>query len=527
MAILYCGGKRLKRAIIAGAESVNAHKNYLNSLNVFPVPDGDTGINMSLTLMATIKEVEKLPSLALKSVAEASAWGSLIGARGNSGVIMAQIFAGFAESIGDSSRLYSKCLARSFKIASDKAYKAVIDPVEGTLLTVVRETAESAIEIAKEEDDIIELLGAMVNRAKISLENTPKLLPALKEAGVIDAGGLGFVYFLEGMLKLIRGESIEEEDILSKAVLASEYKCSWRGCYCTECMIKGDDIPQEKIREKLNLMGDSLLIVGTDKLLRIHIHTDNPNAVFDYVSTFGAVSAKKIDDMRRQHRNIIDGSDKTVSLVVVALGDGIANIFKSLNVEEIVQGGQTMNPPVGDVLRAIENAPGSSVILLPNNGTITSVAHQAANLSSKNVRVVDSKTIPEGVSAVLSFREEDSLEKNIISMQEAINRTKSGEVTFASRDTQYKGMDIVEGDMLGIYNKTIQFVSKSPEETIIGLLERMVSDTDEVITIFYGKEIDAEEIDELANQMEKRFSHKEVEIHFGGQPYSLYIVSVE
>ena len=530
MAILYCDGKRFKRAVTAGADWLNRGKAHLNRLNVFPVPDGDTGTNMSLTLVSTIKEMENLKDLSLKAVAKAAAWGSLMGARGNSGIILAQILVGFSESIGDRSRLYAQDIATSLRIAAEKAYQAVVDPVEGTMLTVVRETAEMASRAAETERDIVKVLEAMLLRAKASLQDTPRLLPMLREAGVVDAGGLGFVYLLEGMSKLIRSEEVERVEVEEAQVQAAPaYNVSydWTNRYCTEFNLEGGEIPQAEIKGKLGQLGDSLLVMESDGLLRVHIHTSDPERLFHCVSSFGSISRIKVDDMMEQHKKLLSTPAKSASIIAVALGDGLREIFISLGADEVIEGGQTMNPNVGEILQAMDQVPSSRVILLPNNRNVLSVAAQAAKLSTKEVGLVPSKSIPEGLSALVAFREDGSFEENVRGMEDASRGTKTGEVVRASRDARTKDMEITEGDILGLFDEEIQIVGKFPKETVIALLGEMVAQEDEIITLFYGGEVNEEEAEALALRLEERFPHKEIEIHRGGQPYSLYILSVE
>jgi DAK2 domain fusion protein YloV len=541
MAILYCDGKRFKQAMIAGADLLNYRKAHLNKLNVFPVPDGDTGTNMSLTLSSAIREVENLQDLSLQAVAKAGAWGALIGARGNSGIILAQIFTGFAEGIGSSPRMYSPDIAVSFQIAAEKAYQAVINPVEGTMLTVIRETADMASKIAERERNIAKLLEVMLEQANISLQNTPHLLPILRQAGVVDAGGLGFVSILEGMLKLIRGEEFKQarmDEGLPAATLAAQagqienlptynIQYDWTNRYCTEFILESDGLSFSEMKRNLAHFGDSLLVVGDNKLLRIHIHTSEPQQLLHYVASFGKVSQIKVDDMKKEHENLLLSSAKSISILSVALGDGLKEIFLSMGADRVIEGGQSMNPSMGEILQVIEQVPSSSVILLPNNSNVLPAANQAAKQSQKEVAVIPSKSIPEGLSALMAFREHISFQENVRCMKDVLSHTKTGEVTRASRNAKYKHIQIKEGDILGIFDKEIQCAGKSPEDTTIALLQRMVEAEDEIITIFYGKDISEEEAEDLKSLVSQRFPDKEIEIHYGGQPYYFYIISVE
>ncbi|MFQ6043440.1 MAG: DAK2 domain-containing protein [Candidatus Poribacteria bacterium] len=538
MAILYCDGKRFKQAMISGADWLNRRKDQLNRLNVFPVPDGDTGTNMSLTLSSAIREVEKLQDFSLKAVVEASAWGALIGARGNSGIILAQIFAGFAEGIGSSPRIYSQDIAESFLIATEKAYQAVINPVEGTMLTVIRETAEIASKLANKEKDIARLLEAMLERANISLQNTPQLLPILRQAGVVDAGGLGFVSLLEGMLKLIRGEELKGEFGIQNAEFEIKgiqiedlptynIQYDWTNRYCTEFILEGDGLSLVDIKKNLAQFGDSLFVVGDDKLLRVHIHTSDSQQLLHCVSSFGEISQIKVDDMKEEHETLFASPSQSISILPVALGDGLREIFRSMGADDVIEGGQTMNPSMGEILQAIEQASSSAVILLPNNGNVIPAANQAAKLSRKEVVVIPSKSVPEGLSALLAFREDVSLEENVRCMKDALHQAKTGEVTRASRDAKYNDIQIKEGDILGIFDGGIQFAGKSLRDATIALLQNMVEMEDEIITIFYGKDISEGEVEDLESLVSQRFPDKELEIHYGGQPHYFYIISVE
>ena len=530
MAILYCDGKRFKQAIIAGAALLNHRKNHLNKLNVFPVPDGDTGTNMSLTLSSAIREVENLPDLSLQAVAKAGAWGALIGARGNSGIILAQIFAGFAEGIGSSPRMYSQDIAAFLQIAVEKAYQAVINPVEGTMLTVVRETADMASRIAGRERDITKLLEAMLDQANISLQNTPQLLPILRQAGVVDAGGLGIVSILEGILKLIRGEELEQhkmDESQIEVLPVYNIQYDWTNRYCTEFILENDSLSLSEMKNNLAHFGDSLIVVGDDKLLRIHIHTSDSQKLLHYVAAFGKVSQIKVDDMKKEHEDLLLASAKSISILSIALGDGLKEIFLSMGADGVIEGGQSMNPSMGEILQAIEQVPSSSVILLPNNGNVIPAANQAAKQSQKEVAVIPSRSIPEGLAALVAFREDVSFQENVRYMEDILSQTKTGEVTRASRDAKYKDIHIKEGDILGIFDREILFAGKSSEDTTIALLQNMVEMEDEVITIFYGKDISEEESEDLAALVSQRFPDKEIEIHYGGQPYYFYIISVE
>lgn len=533
MAILYCDGDRFKRALIAGADWLNCNKAELNRLNVFPVPDGDTGTNMSLTLGSAIEEVQKLNGLSLDRVVQAAAWGALMGARGNSGIILAQILAGFAESAGKKPRLNSLGIASALQVASDKAYQALTDPVEGTILTVVREAAEAAVGLADGERDIALLLGEVLKQARFSLQNTPELLPVLKKAGVVDAGGLGFVYMVEGVLRLLRGDELQGVEVEEEAPPAYDIQYDWSKQYCTEALLSGDNLPQAEIKRTLAQLGDSLMVVGGDKLLRIHIHTADPGQVLHYIISFGEIEQVKVDNMRKQHQDLLGVSaelrapQKPIAIVAISVGNGLEEIFTGMGADMLIKGGQTMNPSTGEILSAIDQAPSSKVIVLPNNSNVLPAARQASKLSHKDVAVVASRTIPEGLSALVAFREAASLEENAEYMEDALQDTKTGEVTWASRNAKYGSMEIEEGDILGIFDGDIRAVGGRLQDVALDLLEEMIEPDDEIITLFYGKDVEGKEAEELLARVEERFPDKEAELHWGGQPHHFYLISVE
>jgi len=394
MAILYLSAKRFRLCVLAGAELVFKNRDHLNKINIFPVPDGDTGSNMSMTLMAVVREIEALQDVSLETTVKAIAWGALMGARGNSGIILAQILSGVAEGIEGKDRLSAEDVAFSFSRAVKKAYKAILHPAEGTILTVVRETAEAAVEAAKTTSDLAFLIDVMVKTARVSVERTPELLPKLKEAGVVDAGGLGFLYFLEGMLYLVRGVTIDdvpiddEKELANMSGEASDHQLSYR--YCTEFVLKGSQISEDVLKKDLSLKGDSIVVVGDSRLARVHIHTGQPQEVLQYASALGQVSSIKVDDMLVQHtsRLVSQKSTKASSVVAIVLGDGFKEIFYNAGAELVVDGGSTQNPSTMDIVSAIEAVESSNVIILPNHKNIYPSAIQAAEMSTKQATVL-------------------------------------------------------------------------------------------------------------------------------------------
>jgi len=533
LAILYCDGKRFRQIIIAGANKVSKNRDSLNKINVFPVPDGDTGTNMSMTLSAAVREMETLKDVSLETVVKAAAWGALMGARGNSGIILAQILAGIAESVGERTKLFAKDIVLAFTQASNKAYKAVLHPTEGTILTVVRETAESAEDVANTERDLSRLLESMVSSAKASVERTPLLLPKLKEAGVVDAGGLGFLHFLEGMLGLTQGVSaadgiVNEDDSPSQiAGEAAEHQWTYR--FCTEFMLKGIRISEESMKIDLSRMGDSIVVVGDSRLARVHIHSGKPEEVLRYAGTLGHVSSIKVDDMLVQHTSRLEmrGTEKATSVIAVVLGDGLKELFYSAGAELVVDGGPTQNPSTADFISAIESVASSNVIILPNHRNIYPAAAHAADKSAKNVTVMNTSSAPAGLCALLTYMEDASTDENVGRMEDACQRVKVGEAVEASRSVVSEGVEVKAGDFIGTYRGKIECAFSSSEETVFDLVARMIDTPDEIITVFYGDAVEKERAEALHAALRNRYEDKDVELYFGGQPYARYIIGIE
>lgn len=518
---------------MAGAERVLKNRAHLNKINVFPVPDGDTGSNMAMTLMAAVREIENLNDASLETTVKAAAWGALMGARGNSGIILAQLLSGLAEVIQDRERVFAEDLAGALARGGRKAYKAVLNPKEGTILTVIRETAEAAEEAVKTEKDLARLLEGMVGTARESVERTPLLLPKLKEAGVVDAGGLGFLNFLEGMLFLVQGNIRDGGEINDEAVLEAlggeSGEHQWTHRFCTEFILKGSRISEDAIKANLITMGDSIVVVGDSRLARVHIHTGQPEEVLRYASTFGQVSSIKVDDMLVQHtaRFANGESGKATSVVAVVLGDGLKEIFYNSGAELVVDGGPTQNPSTQDIVSAIETVAASQVIILPNHKNVYPAAVQAAGMTSKSVKVLNTTSVPEGLSALLAYMDDSPWEENVDRMEKAFLRTKSGETALASRDVTLAGVEVHSGDSIGVYRGEIRCAHPSPEETATRLVAHMVEPTDELVTIFYGDTIKRGDAEALRALLQSRFADKSVELCFGGQPHAQYIVSVE
>ena len=533
MAILYCDAKRFKQTIAAGADWVFKNRDQLNKINVFPVPDGDTGTNMSVTLMAAIREMEALKEISLETTVKAAAWGALMGARGNSGIILSQVLSSLAEGTEGRERLFAQDIAFALSRAAKKAYKAVLHPTEGTILTVIRETAETAEEVVKTENDLALLLDEMARSARSTVERTPLLLPKLKEAGVVDAGGLGFLNFLEGMVYLIQGVmkaggTIEDEAMLSGTVSdAVEHHLNFR--YCTEFILKGSRISEDTIKDALAPMGDSIIAVGDSRLARVHIHTGQPDEVLRYASTLGQVSSIKVDDMLVQHTARFEDSTlkKDTSVIAIVLGDGLKELFYNSGAELVVDGGPTQNPSTLDIIEAVETVTSSSVMILPNDKNVYPAALQAAERTSKKVHILKTTSVPEGLSALLAYMEDAPFEENIGRMEEAFKNVKSGEALPAIHDVVLGGVEVRSGDSIGIYQGKIRCSCSDPGETVIHLVESMVDPSDEIITLFYGDSVEKKSAEALRSALQSRFQEKTVELYYGGQPHAHYLISVE
>ena len=549
MKIEFIDGVLLKKALSGAARLLEQNKEEVNSLNVFPVPDGDTGTNMLLTVKSALKQGLNVDENDTYKIALATSQGSLMGARGNSGVILSQLFRGFANGLKSKNNIDIITLANALKQASDTAYKAVMKPTEGTILTVAKECGEFAISISKEEKDIENFIKRVIEHGNKALDKTPEMLPVLKQAGVVDAGGKGLMYLFLGAYNAIIGleEYFEEEEAveIKKETVHQEREHidtdDIKFGYCTEFMINTNYDDIEKFRKELSIQGDSLLVVGGDGIIKVHIHTNNPGVVIEKALTLGELKDIKIDNMRIQHREILlkdeladleKESEKTkinkkYSFVAVSIGEGIDEVFRGLNVDAIVPGGQTMNPSTEDILKAIEDTTGESVIILPNNGNIILAAEQTKEISTRNIFVLPTKNIPQGIAALLSFNEEASIEENMINMSEAINTVLTGQVTYAVRDTEYKDNKINKDDIIGLANGEIEITGKDINDVSLKLIEKMIDHDIGIITIFYGNDVDENKVNELSNLLEERFEDIDIEVVFGGQPLYYYIFSIE
>ena len=541
----YIKAKAFREMFVSGANNLQNSKDLVDKLNVFPVPDGDTGTNMSLTISYAMKELEKVGEDDITKIAKALSKGSLMGARGNSGVILSQIIRGIGKSVEGKDKLSTVDLAKALKGGSDTAYKAVIKPVEGTILTVIRETAEYAVKLAKRENNIEKFLGKVVREANVSLENTPNLLKNLKDAGVVDSGGKGLTLILEGFYLAIVGKAVvpatAEKTELKNVSLSSADTTSTEDIkfgYCTEFILESDKIDDAGIRDIMLGYGDSLAVVGDEGVIKVHVHTNEPGNVLQEALKYGQLLTIKIENMRMQHENILDGvaenaeyeepvEEKEFAFISTSMGDGLASIFKDFGVDHVIEGGQTMNPSTEDFMKAIDKIHAKNIFILPNNSNIIMAANQAKELSDKNIIVIPTKNIPQAVSALVGFNPEATVEENEANMVEALSYVKSGQVTFAVRDTVMNGIEIREGNIIGIAEKEMIAAGDEVDEVAKKLVEKLVDEDSAIITLFYGEDVTEEQAEELRGELEEKFEDIDVELYYGGQPLYYYLISVE
>ena len=532
-------GELFKDMIFSAAALLENNKKNLNALNVFPVPDGDTGTNMSLTMMSAVKEVKSVDTGRVSSVGDALSLGALKGARGNSGVILSQLFRGFSKSLAGLESAQPQDFARAMQEGVDAAYKAVMKPKEGTILTVAREMAKAALRSASTGDNIFMLMDAVLEQGAQTLKKTPDMLPVLKEAGVVDAGGNGLLVIFRGFKMALDGEAVtdtisfEPETSADFSVASNE---DIEFAYCTEFFIKNlyESVRQEDIdrfREKLMHIGDCVLVVGDLQLVKVHVHTNVPGKALQFALRFGELSRIKIDNMREQHTELETGGEpkelKKMAVVTVASGQGFINIFKEFMVDEIVEGGQTMNPSAETISKAIERAPSDNVFVFPNNKNIIMAAEQAANFSNKHVHVIHTSSFPQGITGVLAYNPDLDFEENALRMEKAISTVKTGQVTSAVRESKMNGDVIRKGELIGIQDGDITCHSGDIFLTIERLLSGMVTDADSIITIFYGADVSEDLARKVADMVEQRYKDYDVELQFGGQPVYAFVFAVE
>jgi len=520
-----------------GTYLLNENKNLVDSLNVFPVPDGDTGTNMSLTMTSAIKDILENEYETIAEVTKSVSKGSLMGARGNSGVILSQIFRGFAKGCEGKSEISVEDLAHALRQASETAYKAVLKPVEGTILTVIRKTSKRAVEIVESNEDISfnEFFEAVLEKANETLEKTPEYLKVLKQAGVVDAGGKGLICILEGFREVISGKDVShtfvaahKEAVAKKKIDHEEIKFT----YCTEFILRSGTFESDELRKQIETLGDSMVFVEDDGIVKIHIHTNEPNRALGYALKHGDLINIKIENMKEQHENVLlEAAEEDVELnefgfISVAMGKGIANIFEDLNVDHIIEGGQTMNPSTEDIVNAIEKVPAKNVFIFPNNSNIILAANQAKDISDKNVFVIPSKSIPQGIAAMLEYNPEDTALGNFENMTSILPEIKTVQVTYSVRDTVFDDKAIKEGDILGVAEGDIAAVGQDVNEIALETLAKVV-DEEEIITVYYGEGVSKEMAEEFVAKIEDKFDDVEVEMYYGEQPLYYYIISAE
>ncbi|WP_392456220.1 DAK2 domain-containing protein [Chryseomicrobium aureum] len=542
-------GIQFAEMVQMGAHHLAQNAAYVDALNVFPVPDGDTGTNMNLSMTSGATETAKGITEHLGKTAQALAKGLLMGARGNSGVILSQLFRGFGKSVEGYSEVTAEQFAAALQYGVDTAYKAVMKPVEGTILTVAKDAARKAVEVAKEVDAIDELMTLTLEEAKASLKRTPDLLPVLKEVGVVDSGGQGLVYVYEGFLASLKGEALPEKTSAASMdeMVSAEHHMAVQGFmdtseiefgFCTEFMVRLDEtkksFDETDFRNDLSAYGDSLLVISDEEVAKIHIHSEQPGEVLNYGQQYGDLIKIKIENMREQHTDIVGDKPKQTkevkhpyAVVTVAMGTGVSELLKSLGASAVIEGGQTMNPSTEDIVKAIEEVGAERVLILPNNKNIIMAAEQAAELLDIEAAVVPTKTVPQGMAAVLAFNPEASVEDNKTSMTQAFSHVKTGQITHAVRDTSIDGVEIAKDDFMAIAEGKIILSTKDLDEAAKELLNKMVDAEAELLTILYGQDTTEAHANELAEWIEENYPDVEVEVYNGKQPLYPYILSVE
>ncbi len=539
MKMKYIDNVTFKRMLTGAAVNLENNKTIVDSLNVFPVPDGDTGTNMNLTVQAAIKEINSLSESTITALADAAANGSLMGARGNSGVILSQLFRGMSKGLKGAKQIDCKIIAESFKSASDTAYKAVMRPVEGTILTVARETAEKAMATYVEYEDVVSFIESLIIQAKDTLSRTPEMLAVLKQADVVDAGGKGLIFLLEGGLLALKGLEIKQEkvenEVIDTAVELEEFTSEDEiiYAYCTEFIIKNPKKTAEEFLSRIYDKGDSIVTVGNENIIKTHIHTNNPGQILAMAVRVGELTNIKIDNMKEQFRERLKDNKKKnhvkkkYGFVSIGMGQGIEKVFTDLNVDVFVSGGQTMNPSTEDILEAANKINADHIIILPNNSNIILAATQAKEISDKDLHVVPSKTIPQGITALIAFKEDSDVEENIEAMTEAVKEVKTGQVTYAVRDTSFNGLDIKKDEIIALFDGNIVNHGENPEDEAIKLISQMVDEDSFLVTLFYGDNVSKDTAEALKSRIEEVAEDCDIEIIYGGQPLYYYIISVE
>lgn len=549
---------QLSKMFLAGAKNLEAKKEWINELNVFPVPDGDTGTNMTMTIMSAAKEVSALEQVNMRALCKAISSGSLRGARGNSGVILSQLFRGFTKGIGEAEEIDVDILCDAMQRAVETAYKAVMKPKEGTILTVARGAADRALELVDTTDDLVYFIGEVIAEAEDVLARTPEMLPVLKQAGVVDSGGQGLVEVLKGAYDALLGKEIDytiegAETGREFVKISQETEQDIKFGYCTEFIIVLNNPLDEKeemsYKAYLESIGDSIVVVADDEIVKTHVHTNDPGLAIQKALTYGSLSKIKIDNMREEHQEKLikdaekqaaaqkageaerkkdEGPKKDMGFVVVSIGEGLNQIFCDLGADALIEGGQTMNPSTEDVLDAVRSVNADTVFVLPNNKNIILAANQAASLTEdKRVIVLPTKTIPQGITALINYIPEQTPEENESRMLQEIANVKTGQVTYAVRDTVVDDKDIKEGDYMGIGDSGILSVNQDMKQCFAQMVDQMVDEDSAIVSVFYGADVSESEAQELADAVEEKYPDLEVELQAGGQPVYYYVVSVE
>ena len=542
-------GRDFYNMVVNASNRLAEESDFVNSLNVFPVPDGDTGTNMSMTFKAAVKEIENINSTSIGEVSKKLAKGALMGARGNSGVILSQILRGISKGLEGLEEADAAQIAVALKEGSNSAYKAVMRPTEGTILSVIRATAEAAIEI--EATDVADLMDEATKAAKIMLDKTPDLLPALKKAKVVDSGGMGLYIILSGMTAALKeGIQAEVKDIKvseggavgAKSTAEADIKFG----YCTEFIILGDASNAKAFQDEIETLGDSMIVVGYDDVIKVHIHTNDPGDVLAKAVKLGELSKIKIDNMREEHRELLMSEEeyanaeveaheevaaeaKKYAFVTVAMGEGISNIFKDLGVDYVIEGGQTMNPSTQDILECVNKLNAEHIFILPNNKNIVMAANQASEISEKDVRVIPTTSIPQGITCVTMFNQEAEVDENEEELKELMKSVKTGSVTYAVRDTELEGSNQKgeAGNKLGLIEGKIKEVGADTYEVAEKVIENMVDEDSELITVFYGEDINEDEVNDFISKLEEKYDECDVQCYKGDQPLYYFFISVE
>ncbi|HFV7304678.1 TPA: fatty acid kinase catalytic subunit FakA [Staphylococcus aureus] len=542
-------GKLFADMIIQGAQNLSNNADLVDSLNVYPVPDGDTGTNMNLTMTSGREEVENNLSKNIGELGKTFSKGLLMGARGNSGVILSQLFRGFCKNIESESEINSKLLAESFQAGVETAYKAVMKPVEGTILTVAKDAAQAAIEKANNTEDCIELMEYIIVKANESLENTPNLLAVLKEVGVVDSGGKGLLCVYEGFLKALKGEKVEAKVAKLDKDEFVHNEHDFHGVintediiygYCTEMMVRfGKNkkaFDEQEFRQDMSQFGDSLLVINDEEIVKVHVHTEYPGKVFNYGQQYGELIKLKVENMREQHREVIRKEQHTAkpkmetvetAIITISMGEGISEIFKSMGATHIISGGQTMNPSTEDIVKVIEQSKCKRAIILPNNKNILMASEQAASIVDAEAVVIPTKSIPQGISALFQYDVDATLEENKAQMADSVNNVKSGSLTYAVRDTKIDGVEIKKDAFMGLIEDKIVSSQSDQLTTVTELLNEMLADDSEILTVIIGQDAEQAVTDNMINWIEEQYPDVEVEVHEGGQPIYQYFFSVE